>query len=136
MDIIKDTKNFSYYFYNNTINATTNLLSTITNLPLFKDFLDFMISSNILQIGFGFIIATNANKLASDFVENIISPIINFLLGGNNEKILKDYIINIFGINFQIGNFILSLIKFIIIFFLLYYTFKLLGIIDIISKKK
>lgn len=136
MEVINKTSDFSSYLANNSIDSLTKLYKSIVNLPLFSDFTKFIISTNIIQIGFGFIIASNSNKIATDFVETFISPIINFILGGSNESNLKDYIITIFGINFQIGSFIVSLLKFIIMIFLLYYTFRFLGIIDLLQKNK
>jgi large-conductance mechanosensitive channel len=97
------------------------LPSTIT------DFLDFLLENRIIQIGTAFVIASQVNKLGSDFVDNIISPIVSAVFG-SSDKTLKEKNITIIGIKFEIGNFFASLLKFFIFMFVFYYVFLLLGI--------
>jgi large-conductance mechanosensitive channel len=102
--------------------------SNLTNgfKETFNDFLNFLGSRNVLQTGLAFVISSNINRLASDFVENIVSPIINKVSSSEKEK-LKDAKISIFGVNFEAGNFIMSILKFVITMIVIYYVFKLTG---------
>jgi large-conductance mechanosensitive channel len=100
---------------------TKNLLSNVI-----YEFYDFLSSRNILELGLAFIISTNINRLSNDFIDNIVSPVIKRLTGSEEDK-LKDVKLDIFGINFEIGNFIMSVLKFIIMMMILYYLFKIIG---------
>jgi large-conductance mechanosensitive channel len=90
----------------------------------FGDFTNFLLEKKVIDLGLAFIISTNINRIASDFVENIISPIINRFVSTDKNK-LKDATINIFGIKFEIGNFFNSLLKFVIMMFVIYYIYKI-----------
>jgi large-conductance mechanosensitive channel len=88
--------------------------------------MNFLVGKNVLELGLAFIVSSNINRVASDFIDNIVSPVINKISSSEEEK-LKDAKISIFGIKFEIGNFLMSLLKFIITMIVIYYVFKLTG---------
>ena len=92
---------------------------------VFSNFFNFLKNKNILSLGLAFIISMNVNKLSNDFISSIVSPLINRIFGTESDIQLKDRKITIFGITFLIGNFINSLIQFIVILYIVYwiYTF-------------
>lgn len=92
---------------------------------LFDNFLNFLKNKNIIPLGLTFIISLNINKISNDFIESIVSPIINRFFGKESTIALKDRTITIFGITFLIGKFINSLLQFIVILYIVYwiYTF-------------
>lgn len=92
---------------------------------VFSNFFNFLKNKNILSLGLAFIISMNVNKLSNDFITSIVSPLINRIFGTESDIELKDRKITIFGITFLIGNFINSLIQFIVILYIVYwiYTF-------------
>lgn len=91
-----------------------------------EEFYQFLLDNKIIQLSTAFIIGTQANRLGSDFVDNIISPIINRVVGGQQDT-LNNLRLEIFGIRFEIGNFLASFMKFIIFMFVLFYIFKIIG---------
>lgn len=90
------------------------------------DFYNFLNDNKIIQIGTAFIISNQINQLASKFIDNIVSPIIKRVFDGKADS-LKETKIDIFGIQFEIGDFIMTILKFMINMIVLYYIFKILG---------
>lgn len=90
------------------------------------DFYNFLNDNKIIQLGTAFIISSQINQLASKFIDNIVSPIIKRVLDGETES-LKETKVEIFGIKFEIGDFIMTMMKFMINMIILYYLFKILG---------
>lgn len=103
--------------------ATSSVKNTIEYTT--NDFISFLLSNRVLQIGMAFAISTQVNKLVSDFIDNIISPIIKRFVDKERETTLKQKKVTIFGIEFEIGNFIMSILKFFIIMIVFYAIFKL-----------
>tara|TARA_B100000902_G_scaffold327503_1_gene323101 strand:+ start:8158 stop:8451 length:294 start_codon:yes stop_codon:yes gene_type:complete len=76
-------------------------------------------------------IATIFSKLITDvsysFIDNILLPIINIDVNNDGKADINDFknkIININGINFKLGPFVIELIKFIAIMFILFILSK------------
>jgi len=92
-----------------------------------NDFGSFLMSNNIPQIAIAFMISTQISRVSNDFIDNIISPIINKIIGQEATTLQEKYI-EIFGIKFQVGNFFASILKFILFLIILYYILKLIGI--------
>lgn len=107
-------------FFSGSISSVTD---TINNTV--SDFYTFLIDKNIIQLGTAFIISAQINQLASKFIENIISPVIKRVVGGEEES-LKGTTFTILGIKFEIGDFIAQLLKFLIMMIILYYMFKII----------
>ena len=60
----------------NSISDTSKNVIIPTVSKTVTNFYDFLIAYDIIGIGIAFIIGTQINKLGSDFIDNIISPII------------------------------------------------------------
>jgi large conductance mechanosensitive channel len=61
----------------------------MTNNSIFKEFKDFAIKGNVLDLAVGVIIGSSFGRIVSSFVNDIIMPPIGLLLSGVNFKDLK-----------------------------------------------
>jgi len=84
-------------------------------------FHDFISKSNLFATAIAFLVSTQIIQVVNAVFDNIVSPAINYGLTKNKYPKLKDYIITIDDINFEIGAFILTIIKFLFIIFLIYF---------------
>jgi len=101
----------------------------------FKAFTDFAVKGNMIDLAIGIIIGAAFGKIIASLVSDIIMPPIGLLLGGMNftdihitmkaaitdpltGKILKE------AVNLRIGNFVQSLVDFIIIAFSIFMIIK------------
>lgn len=83
----------------------------------FKEFKAFLNQGNLLEVATGLLIATAFKDLVTSFTNSFIMPIINHILelfGNYNKSFL------ILNIEFVVGDFINSLISFVIILFVLF----------------
>ncbi len=85
---------------------------------LAAEFLQFIKKHKILGLASAFIIALAVNALISSLAADIITPIIGIFVPGFED--IKDIKVGVFGI----GNFIASLINFIIIAFIVFLLVK------------
>jgi large-conductance mechanosensitive channel len=85
-------------------------------------FINFLLEKNVFQMGLAYIIATQVNQIFSKFVTNIIYPVVNKI---TENKIKQESQTTILGIEFKIGDFLLSLINFFMVLFFLYYMYKI-----------
>jgi large-conductance mechanosensitive channel len=83
-------------------------------------FHDFISKSNLFATAIAFLISTQVIQVVNAIFDNIVSPTINYGLTKNKYPKLKDYIITIDDVNFEIGAFLLTIIKFLFIIFLIY----------------
>ena len=84
-------------------------------------FHDFISKANLFATAIAFLVSTQVIQVVNAIFDNIISPAINYGLTKNKYPKLKDYIITIDDINFEVGAFILTIIKFLFIIFLIYF---------------
>ena len=84
-------------------------------------FTEFVSKSNIYSTVIAILITSQVLVVINSLFDNIIGPIINSLLKRNKESKLKDYIVTINDIDFEIGTFLLIFIKFIMIILCIYY---------------
>jgi large-conductance mechanosensitive channel len=96
----------------------------MNNLINIDKFLLFLNKFNIIPLAFSLIVSLNLNQISNSFIETIISPIINRLFNDSDLK-LKDRNLIIFGIKFEIGQFLINLVQFIFTLIILYYAFIL-----------
>jgi len=99
-----------------------------------KEFKEFALRGNILDLAIAVVIGTSFGKIVTSFVNDILMPPIGVLIGGvrfNDLKfILKQAIIDSAGVvtkeavTWNYGNFIQSLIDFTIIAFFVFLMFK------------
>lgn len=84
-------------------------------------FTEFVSKSNIYSTVIAILVTSQVIVVINSIFDNILSPIINSSLKRSKESKLKDYIITIYNIDFEIGSFLLIFIKFITIMLLIYY---------------
>lgn len=97
-----------------------------------KGFIEFIKSQGIVGLAVGFIMGGSITKLITDFVNNIINPIIGIFMGATN---LENSYLQIADAKIMWGNFISSLINFIIIALIVYFSVKFLKIEKLDQKK-
>jgi len=94
-------------------------------MSLVKEFKDFALKGNAMDLAIGIIIGVAFGKVISSLVSDIFMPIIGLILGGVNftslKIILKDTSILTY------GNFIQTIFDFIIIAFCIFIFVKLLN---------
>lgn len=83
-------------------------------------FLDFMRDRGVAGFAIGFILGGAAQKLVQSLMEDIINPFIGLFLGPVNT--LSAYAVG----SFRVGDFISSLINFLILCLVVYVVFKVL----------
>ena len=86
-------------------------------------FLKFLSENNIIATIIATMISQRITELSSSFIDSLVVPILNRDADGNGEadiEEIKNYKLNIFGINFKIGEFAIDIMKFLIILFIAY----------------
>ena len=88
-----------------------------------ENFIEFFKNNNILTIVLASIISERVSEIVSDMVDCIILPIVN--QDADNDGIhdivkIEDKILKIYGIKLKIGKITVTLVKFIIILFIIY----------------
>lgn len=100
----------------------------ISNILDITDFLDFLNDNNILSVAIATILSNKIHDISESFVNNLILPIINRDANNDNNpdiKNVEDYTIKIYGIKFELGKFIIAMIKFLIITYIAYLMTKI-----------
>ena len=96
---------------------------------MIKDFKEFALKGNVLDLAVGVIIGGAFGKIVSSLVNDIIMPIIGIILGGINFRNLK-YVItpakeNVAESAIMYGAFIQSIIDFLIIAFSIFMFYQI-----------
>lgn len=95
---------------------------------MFKEFKEFAIKGNVLDLAVGIIIGGAFGKIVSSFVTDIIMPPIGFAIGGIDFKdlsfILKEAVGDAPAIAINYGLFINTIIDFVIIAFSIFIVIK------------
>jgi large-conductance mechanosensitive channel len=102
----------------NIINSGINYISTEQ-----QEFIKFIISSNIITICVGLIIAANVTVFIGILTEFVFAPIIQKISSGKIKDVDK-FTVNILGIEFKIGMVLKGLINLFIVILMIYYIFK------------
>ncbi len=104
----------------------------MVEIPLLKDhaigFVEFIRERGVVGLAIGFVMGTAVQKVVTAFVNDMVNPIINIVLGG--AKRFETFAIG----PFEIGDFASTLLNFIILVLVVYYAFKITGL-DRIDKK-
>ncbi len=94
------------------------------SLKMIQEFKQFAVKGNVVDLAVGIIIGTAFSRIVSSFVNDIIMPPIGILLGGVDFSdlavILKEASGDIPAVTLGYGNFIQSLVNFIIISFAIF----------------
>jgi len=99
-----------------------------------KGFIEFIRSQGVVGLAVGFIMGGSIKELISSLVDDIINPLVGFLLGsvGNLDNVYTQ----IGSTKILFGSFISSLIDFLIIAVIIYFSVKILGVDKLDKKKK
>ena len=99
-------------------------------MKLFKDFKEFAMRGNVVDLAVGVIIGGAFGKIVSSLVNDIIMPIIAVLTGGTNFTDLKIVLIpasdTVAETALQYGSFIQNVVDFLIIAFSIFIVIKLM----------
>jgi len=98
-----------------------------------KNFLNFIREQGVIGLAVGFLLGGAVSKFVTSFITDLINPIIGVILGMAGG--LKDAYFSIGTVKFMYGDFISSLIDFIVICFVVYFSVRILKL-DRLDKKK
>ncbi|SEM52447.1 large conductance mechanosensitive channel [bacterium A37T11] len=107
--------------------------STILTMGFFKEFKEFAMRGNVIDLAVGVVIGGAFGKIVSSLVDDIIMPPIGFITGGVDFSSLK-YVIKpadeankIAEVSIKYGNFINVFIQFVIVAFAIFLVVKLIN---------
>jgi len=90
-----------------------------------KGFIEFIRSQGVIGLAVGFIMGGSITKLITAFVNDIINPIVGIFMGAAD---LQGSYLQIGSAKIMWGDFVSSLVDFIIIAFIVYFSVKVLGV--------
>jgi large conductance mechanosensitive channel len=100
-------------------------------MSLLREFKEFAIKGNAIDMAIGIIIGAAFGKIISSLVDDIIMPPIGMLVGGvdftNLAVTLKEATVDTSAVTVNYGNFIQTLINFMIIAFAVFMIVKLIN---------
>lgn len=99
---------------------------------MLKEFKTFITQGNVLDLAIGIIIGSAFGKITASLVGDIIMPVIGIFMGGIDFKKL---VINVGTANVMYGNFIQTVIEFLIIAFVVFMVIKGANKAGLIEKK-
>ncbi|HSU76231.1 MAG TPA: large-conductance mechanosensitive channel protein MscL [Burkholderiales bacterium] len=91
---------------------------------LLKEFREFAIKGNVVDLAVGVIIGTAFGKIVSSLVADIIMPLIGIIIGGIHYE---DLVLEFGDAQITYGKFIENLIDFIVIAFVIFLMVKLIN---------
>lgn len=98
-----------------------------------KGFLNFIREQGVVGLAVGFLLGGAVSKFVTAFITDMINPILGVILGLAGS--FKDAYFAIGTVKFMYGDFISSLIDFLVVAFVVYFGVKLLRL-DRLDKKK
>jgi large conductance mechanosensitive channel len=98
-----------------------------------KGFIDFIRKQGVVGLAVGFILGGAVSKVVASIVSDLINPLVGLVLGAAGG--LQGMIIKIGPAQIMVGNFIATLIDFLVIALVVYYGVKLLKL-DKLDKKE
>lgn len=98
-----------------------------------KGFLEFIRKQGVVGLAVGFILGGAVSKVVSSIVEDLVNPLLGIVLGATGG--LQRVSFNIGPTEILVGNFISTVIDFLIIALVVYFGVKVLGI-EKVDKKK
>ena len=100
-------------------------------MSLFKEFRDFAMRGNVVDLAVGVIIGAAFGKIVSSLVANIIMPPLGLLIGGVDFKqfkwVLKPAEGDIPAVVMEYGNFIQTIFDFVIVAFAIFIAIKVMN---------
>lgn len=100
---------------------------------MFKEFKNFIARGNVVDLAVGMIIGSAFTAIVTSLVSNLINPLIGMFLGKIN---LSNLMIKVGSAEFKYGEFINSIINFIIIAFVVFIFVKLINKVMIKKQKE
>lgn len=91
---------------------------------MWNDFKAFAFKGNVLELAIAVVIGAAFGKIVSSLVENIITPLMGIVLGGQNFSGLS---ITVGDSAITYGNFIQSIVDFLIVAFAIFMFVRILG---------
>ncbi len=102
-------------------------------MGLVKEFKEFAMRGNVVDLAVGVVIGAGFGKIVTSLVNDVIMPPIGYLTGGVDFKNLKIFLKHgdptkkIADVSINIGNFINTVIEFLIIAFCIFMVVKLIN---------
>ena len=119
------------------INKKTNLFKyELFNFIHFKKFLE---KNKAFATASSIVIATQITVIASSFIDNIIIPIFNRDINNDGKPDIEKFenlILNIWGVKFKPGQFIIDILKFLLVIYIIFCLSIIYDKTDDILKKK
>ncbi len=98
-----------------------------------KGFVEFIREQGVVGLAVGFILGGAVSKLVASFVSDIINPFLSVILGVGGG--IAGASVTLVGVKVTYGNFLATLIDFIVVAGVVYFGVKMLGL-DKLDKKK
>lgn len=98
-----------------------------------KGFLNFVREQGVVGLAVGFLLGGAVSKLVTAFISDIVNPLISLLFGFTGE--LRDASLQVGNSELMWGNFLSTMIDFIVIALVVYFGVHILGL-DKIDKPK
>ena len=98
---------------------------------MWKEFKEFALKGNVIDLAIGVIIATAFQKIVSSLVSDIIMPLISLI---TTDIDFSDLALNIGNVSVTYGNFITSIIDFLIVAFCLFLFVKYMNKLNNMNK--
>ncbi len=98
-----------------------------------KNFIQFIREQGVVGFATGFILGGAVSDLVKSLMADIINPVLGLLLGSVHD--LKTASVDFFGATITWGNFLSSLINFIVLAIVVYTAFKILRL-ELLDKKE
>ena len=96
-----------------------------------KEFREFVLRGNVLNLAVGVIIGASFQGIVSSLTENILSPILGLFTGNNFDALHVEAL----GVDIKYGAFITSVINFLIMSFVVFLLVKFVNGIMSLNKK-
>jgi large conductance mechanosensitive channel len=91
---------------------------------MLKEFKQFILRGNVIDLAVGVIIGSAFTAIVTSFTKNLISPLLGLFLGKIN---FSKWVVTVGSAQFKFGNFINSIIDFLIIAFVIFLMVKLIN---------
>lgn len=99
-----------------------------------KSFIDFIRERAVVGLAIGFVLGGAVSQLVNSFINDIVNPVVGLLLGQVHG--LKESSISFFGADVMWGNFLVTLINFLIMVAVVYFGFRVLGLEKLDKQKE
>lgn len=96
-------------------------------------FVEFIRTQGVVGLAVGFILGGAVSKVVSSVVNDLINPLLGFVLGSTGD--LKELVWHLGGASVMVGNFVATIVDFIIIAAVVYIGVKILGVDKLDAKK-